>query len=80
MANAYGACIARIGGESEKVFNLTTISREEAIEQVKLEAIQNAINAGADKDTIEVMTINDSPLAYLPNATKVKVKVCGDLV
>ena len=79
VANAYGACIAQIGGEAEKIFNLTNISREEAIEEVKELATQNALHAGALLETIEVMTISDTPLAYLPNATKVKVKVCGDL-
>jgi N-methylhydantoinase A/oxoprolinase/acetone carboxylase beta subunit len=79
VANAYGACIAQIGGEAEKVFNLSITPREAAIEEVKAAATQNAIAAGAQAATIEVLTINDTPLAYLPNATKVKVKVCGDL-
>lgn len=79
VANAYGACISQIGGEAEKVFNLTTTTREEAIKEVKNMAIQNALTAGALADSIEILTVNDSPLAYLPKATKVKVKVCGDL-
>ncbi|MEM6628979.1 MAG: hydantoinase/oxoprolinase family protein [Bacteroidota bacterium] len=79
VANAYGACIAQIGGEAEKVFNLAQISRENAIEELKTEATQQAINSGARKESIEVLIVDDTPLAYLPNATKVKVKVCGDL-
>ncbi|MEX0274610.1 MAG: hydantoinase/oxoprolinase N-terminal domain-containing protein, partial [Flavobacteriaceae bacterium] len=79
VANAYGACIAQIGGEAERVYNLAEISREDAIEEVKGEAIKNAVTAGAKEASIEVLTINDTPLAYLPNATKVKVKVCGEL-
>jgi len=79
VANAYGACIAQIGGEAEKLFNLSTVTREAAIEEVKEAATKNAIAAGAIPETIEVLTINDTPLAYLPNATKVKVKVCGAL-
>jgi len=79
VANAYGACIAQISGEAEKVFNLSAISREDAIQQMKDAAIQNARTAGAKSETIEVLTVNDTPLAYLPNAIKVKVKVCGEL-
>lgn len=79
VANAYGACIAKIGSESEKVFNMSTISREDAIEDVKNEAIQKAISAGAIEGTIKALLVNDMPIAYLPNALKVKVKVCGDL-
>lgn len=79
VANAYGAAIAQIGGEAEKVFNLSAISREAAIEAVKAAAAQNALAAGAKADTIITLTVNDTPLAYLPNAIKVKVKVCGSL-
>lgn len=79
VANAYGACIAQIGGEAEKVFNLAHISRENAIEEMKGEATKRAISAGAKEDSIEVLTVSDTPLAYLPNATKVKVKVCGNI-
>jgi len=79
VANAYGACIAQISGEAEKVYSLASITREEAIEEVKDIAISKAIEAGAIKSTIEVLTVSDVPLAYLPNALKVKVKVCGDL-
>lgn len=79
VANAYGACIAQIGGEAEKLFNLASITREAAIEEVTEVATKNAIAAGAIPETIEVLTIIDTPLAYLPNATKVKVKVCGAL-
>lgn len=79
VANAFGACIAQVSGEMERVFNLATCSREEAIEQVKKEATQNAIVAGADENTIEILTVSDTPLPYLPNAIKVQVKVCGEL-
>ena len=37
------------------------------------------INLSDYFNTIEVLNIKDTPLSYLPNATKVKVKVCGDL-
>ena len=80
VANAYGACIAKIGGEAEKIFNLADTSREEAIEQVKMQAVQNAVHAGANKETIEILTVSDVPLAYLPDATKLKVKVCGNIL
>lgn len=79
VANAYGACIAQVSGESERVFNLDAITREEAIKEVRKKAVENAIASGAKKETIETLLISDTPLAYLPNALKVSVKVCGDL-
>ena len=39
-----------------------------------------AITAGADPDTIELLDQEDVPLAYLPgNATRIRLKVVGDL-
>ena len=39
-----------------------------------------AVSAGARADSIEVVDVEDVPLAYLPgNATRVRVKVVGDL-
>lgn len=79
VANAYGASIAQVSGEAEKVFNLSNITREDAIEDVKKLAMNKAIHAGAKEEALEVLNIQDVPLAYLPNASKIKVKVCGDL-
>ncbi|WP_395760310.1 hypothetical protein [Clostridioides difficile] len=57
------------------------MSREDAIEDAKKEAVNKALKAGAKEDTIEVLNIEDVPLAYLPgNALLIKVKVVGDLI
>lgn len=80
VANAYGACIAKVGGEAEQVFNLMTSNREASKKAVTDHATKIAQEAGADIDKIEVITVQETPLAYLPNMTKIKVKVCGDLL
>lgn len=79
VANAYGACIAKVGGAAEQVFNLLNNDREEAIALVTRNAKEMAQTAGALPQKIEVLEIQETPLAYLPNMTKIKVKVCGDL-
>lgn len=39
-----------------------------------------AVQAGAEPSSIEIVDIEDVPLAYLPgNATRVRVKAAGDL-
>jgi hypothetical protein len=39
-----------------------------------------AVAAGARRDTIEIVDVEDVPLAYLPgNATRVRVKAVGEL-
>ena len=81
VANAIGAAIAQVGGECDKIFSLAQITREEALEQAKQEATDRAIAAGADANTIEIVDVEEVPLAYLPgNATRIMAKAVGDLV
>jgi hypothetical protein len=44
-------------------------------------AIEQAIKAGADPESIEIVDIDDVPLAYIPgNATRIRVKAAGNLL
>lgn len=80
-ANAIGAALGQVSGDMEKVYSLDKISREDAIKEVKEEAIKKAKKAGANLDSISVLFIEDVPLAYLPgNAIRIKIKVVGDLM
>lgn len=80
VANAIGAAIAQVGGETDRVFALAEIPREEAMAQARQEASGKAIAAGADEDTITIVDIEEVPLAYLPsNAVRIRVKAVGDL-
>lgn len=56
------------------------IKCEQAIDIARNSAIKEAINAGADTDTIKVVYIEKIPLAYLGNALKIRVKTVGKLV
>ena len=80
VANAIGAAIAQVGGECDRIFSLAEMSRDEALEQAKKEASDKAIAAGADASTVEIVDVEEVPLAYLPgNATRIMVKAVGDL-
>ncbi|WP_066322036.1 hydantoinase/oxoprolinase family protein [Bacillus sp. FJAT-29814] len=80
VANAIGSAIAQVSGQIEKVYALEDIGREKALEQAKEKAMSEAINAGADSDSLIIVDIEDVPLAYLPgNATRIRVKAAGDL-
>jgi N-methylhydantoinase A/oxoprolinase/acetone carboxylase beta subunit len=80
VANAIGAAIAQVGGEVDRVFSLDVVSREEALNQAKTEAVCKAVEAGADPTTIEVVEVEEVPLAYLPgNATRIAIKAVGNL-
>ena len=81
VANAIGASIAQVSGETDRVFAYDASGREEAMEIAKTEARERAVEAGADPSTIEILDIEEVPLAYMPGgATRIRVKVAGDLV
>ena len=60
---------------------MAELSRDDALDQAKSEASDRAVNAGADAASIEIVDVEEVPLAYLPgNATRIMVKAIGDLV
>ncbi|REJ32680.1 MAG: hypothetical protein DIU84_09750 [Bacillota bacterium] len=80
VANAVGAAIAQISGTVDRVYNLEEMSRSEALEHARREAVERAVAAGARRETVEVVDVEDVPLAYLPsNALRVRVKAVGEL-
>jgi N-methylhydantoinase A/oxoprolinase/acetone carboxylase beta subunit len=80
VANAIGASIAQVSGETDRMFSYQDMGRDAAIEQAKSEAIAQAISAGASENTIEILDIEELPLAYVPGgAVRLRVKVAGSL-
>lgn len=80
VANAVGAAIADVSGHVDKIVSLDEISREDALESAKSEATERAVRAGASRESIRILDVEEVPLAYLPsNAVRVKVKAVGEL-
>lgn len=80
VANAIGAAISDVSGEIEKIYNVEPAEREQILNEIKQNAIDEAVRAGADLDSVEIISFEDIPLAYIPgNATKIKVKAAGIL-
>jgi N-methylhydantoinase A/oxoprolinase/acetone carboxylase beta subunit len=80
VANAIGAAIAQTSGEVDRIYSLENLSREAALAEAEGEARQKAVAAGALPDSILVTEREDIPLSYLRgNATRVRVKVIGDM-
>jgi len=78
VANAVGAAIAQVSGEADQIFH--GLSRGEAIAEARRLAEARAVRAGADPATLEVVEVEDLPLAYLPgNALRTRVRVVGDV-
>lgn len=80
VANAIGAAIAQCSGEIERVFALETVGRDQALEQARQLARAEAIRAGADPSNVEIVELEEVPLAYLPgSATRIKARAAGPL-
>ncbi len=80
VANAIGASIAQVGGEIDKVYAIEPGRREEALVEVRAEAIDKAVAAGAKPSTVTIVEFDEVPIPYLPgNATRIRVKAVGDL-
>lgn len=80
VANAIGAAIAQVGGEVDRIFSLEAMPRDKALQQAKDEAQQRVLDGGAEPGTVEIVDVEEVPLAYLPgNATRIRVKAVGTL-
>ncbi|WP_409433030.1 hydantoinase/oxoprolinase N-terminal domain-containing protein [Litorimonas sp. RW-G-Af-16] len=80
VANAIGAAIAQVGGESERMLSYRSVTREDAIAEVTAAATERALAAGADRETIRAVDIEETAIPYMDEgATRVRVKVIGEL-
>ncbi|PJN54363.1 hypothetical protein PAEVO_10840 [Paenibacillus sp. GM2FR] len=80
VANAIGACIAQISGQYEQIYIYSTEPREDSLRDAQEKAVKQAVLAGADPTTVELVGVEETPLAYHPgNATRLRVKVVGNM-
>lgn len=80
VANAIGSAISKVSGNYEKLVDYLVLPREQALEEAKAEAVELAVEAGAVRETVEIIDVEDVPLQYYPgNTNRVKVKAAGDL-
>jgi N-methylhydantoinase A/oxoprolinase/acetone carboxylase beta subunit len=80
VANAIGAAVAQVGGETDRIFLLEGADRDAVLRTAKQEAADRAVAAGADSASVKIVDVEEVPLSYLPgNATRVRVKAVGDL-
>jgi N-methylhydantoinase A/oxoprolinase/acetone carboxylase beta subunit len=80
-ANAIGAAIAQASGEVDRIYELDKMTREQALEKAKQEAIQDSIAAGAEPSTVTIVEAEELPLSYLPGlALRIRAKAVGKLL
>ena len=79
-ANAIGSAISKVSGNYEALVNYDELPREQALERARAEAVEIAVQAGAVRDTVEIIEVEDVPLAYYAgNTCRVRVKAAGEL-
>ncbi|MBF2684157.1 hypothetical protein IBB75_10560 [Listeria welshimeri] len=79
VANAIGAYISHISGQYEQIYIYSQIEHEEVLKDANQKVREQATHTGAVTDPVEV--VEEILLAYhLSNATRLRVKVVGNLV
>jgi N-methylhydantoinase A/oxoprolinase/acetone carboxylase beta subunit len=79
-ANAVGAAIASVSGQVDRIFHLGPGGRQAILDEARVDATERAVAAGADPDTVQIIEIEEIPLAYLTSpAVRVRVKAAGAL-
>ncbi|WP_423464064.1 hydantoinase/oxoprolinase N-terminal domain-containing protein [Promicromonospora sp. MS192] len=78
VANAVGAAIALAGGRADQMCDYA--DRAAAVQAVSNQAIERAIQAGADPRTVEVVDVLETPVSYVTKPMlKISVKAAGPL-
>lgn len=78
VAGALGSTIAEISAYAENVIDLDHIDRKEGINNTIKMAKENLERNGGDRETAEVLNIEEIPFTYMPGEReKVRVKVKG---
>jgi N-methylhydantoinase A/oxoprolinase/acetone carboxylase beta subunit len=79
-ANAVGAAIASVSGQVDRIFHYGEEGRQAILEEAQDEARERAVAAGADPGAVQIIEIEEIPLAYLTTpAARVRVKAAGTL-
>ena len=80
VANAIGSAISKVSGTCEGLFDYNTVGRDAAMTEARQKAVEGAVQAGARPDSVEIVDVEEVPLAYHPgNTSRIKVKAAGDL-
>jgi N-methylhydantoinase A/oxoprolinase/acetone carboxylase beta subunit len=79
-ANAVGAAIASVSGQVDRIFHYGEDGRQAILEEAQDEARERAVSAGADPGAVQIIEVEEIPLAYLTTpAARVRVKAAGTL-
>ncbi|MFJ6418756.1 hydantoinase/oxoprolinase N-terminal domain-containing protein [Paeniglutamicibacter sp. NPDC091659] len=79
-ANAVGSALGDVSGSFERIYPLSTVPRDQALRDAREQATARAIAAGALPESVELLEIEEIPLAYLAEASVlIRAKAAGPL-
>ncbi len=80
VANAIGAAIAAVSGQVDRIYQPGPGGRTAMLDQARAEAHEEAVRAGANSDEVEIVSLEELPLAYLTTpAVRIRAKAAGPL-
>ena len=79
-ANAVGAAIASVSGQVDRIFHVGEAGRRAVLDEARDEARERAVAAGADPGTVQIVELEEIPLAYLTSPSlRIRAKAVGTL-
>jgi len=79
-ANAVGAAIASVSGQVDRIFHIGEAGRRAVLDEARDEARERAVAAGADPGTVQIVELEEIPLAYLTSPSlRIRAKAVGTL-
>lgn len=78
VANAIGAAMAGVSAVVDTVKDTERKTTTELLEEIKLEAIEKAIEAGATHDSVKIVEVDTLPLQYIANKSRFVVRAAGE--
>ena len=80
VANAVGAATGTVSGQVDRIYASANRTRQDILDEAMFEARAQAVKAGADERFVEVVDLEEMPIAYLTNpAVRVRAKAAGPL-
>lgn len=81
VANAIGAAIAAVSGQIDRIYHIGDGGRDALLAGARDEARAEAVRAGADPDRVEIVELEELPLAYLTTpSVRIRAKAAGPLL
>jgi N-methylhydantoinase A/oxoprolinase/acetone carboxylase beta subunit len=80
VANAIGAAIASVSGQVDRIYHPGPGGRSAMLDEARQVSRDEAVRAGADPDRVEIVALEELPLAYLTTpAVRIRAKAAGPL-